>query len=411
MTHPNSPLEATPVLPPLSPGAWLNAHLKGDRIIWIVVLLLSLFSLLAVYSSTGTLAYKYQSGNTEYYLFKHLGLMAFGLVLMFLSHLVDYRLYARISKLAIWVVVPLLMYTLAKGTNLNEASRWITLPVINITFQTSDMAKLVLIIYMARLLSRKQGDIKNFRESFVPIIVPVVGICMLIAPANLSTAAILFSTCLLIMFIGRVSLKHIGILLATGVLALSMFILVSKALHLGGRVQTWENRIERFSGGGDPDENFQADEAKIAIAGGGVLGRGPGNSIQRNFLPHPYSDFIYAVIIEEYGLWGGFFVVMLYLTLLFRSVKIIVRAPRAFGALLAAGLSFSLVIQAMVNMAVTVGLFPVTGQPLPMLSMGGTSLWFTSISIGVILSVSRGVENEDADQPQNTNANVLKQAA
>ncbi|MFN2394922.1 MAG: FtsW/RodA/SpoVE family cell cycle protein [Bacteroidales bacterium] len=364
--------------------------LHGDRVIWLIVAFLSLFSILAVYSSTGTLAYRYQAGNTEYYLIKHLIIMLMGLFLMFVAHKIKYTYYSRLSQLALFIAVPLLILTLIMGTNINEANRWLTLPVINITFQSSDFAKLALIIYIARMLTKKQDQIKDFKSAFLPIILPVIAVCAFILPANLSTAIILFSTSVVLMFIGRVSIKYIMALMVLGVLLISLFMVVLFNSPDTGRFYTWKSRIENFVS--DDGDTYQTDQAKIAIATGGIAGKMPGNSVQRNFLPQAYSDFIYAIIIEEYGLVGGAIVLLLYLILLFRGVRIAHRSPGTFGALLATGLTFSLVFQAMINMAVTVGLLPVTGQPLPMVSMGGTSLWFTSLAIGIILSVSRKVE-------------------
>ena len=371
---------------------WLETYFKGDKIIWITVILLSVFSVLAVYSSTGTLAYRYQSGNTEYYLFKHSLILVLGFMLMYGAHLLKYTVYSRFSKIGIILAIPLLLLTLMMGTNLNEASRWLTLPIVNLSFQTSDLAKLALILFVARILSKKQDVIRDFKSAFVPIMLPVLIICGLILPANFSTAAVLFTTCLILMAIGRVRIKYIGALIGIGVVALGIFIAIAKFADYG-RVATWEKRIETFVSG-DSEGNYQTQQAKIAIASGQLFGTGPGNSSQRNFLPHPYSDFIYAIIVEEYGLVGGALIVFLYLVLFYRSIKIAQNSPRAFATFLAIGCAFSLTFQAMINMAVAVNLFPVTGQPLPMLSMGGTSIWFTSIAIGIILSVSRDYEKE-----------------
>jgi cell division protein FtsW len=369
-------------------------NIKGDKVIWAVVFLLSIFSVLAVYSSTGTLAFRYQSGNTEYYLIKHLGILLLGFVLMYLAHQVKYKYYARISQLAIYVSVPLLAYTLMFGTNVNEASRWYTLPLINLTFQPSDFAKLALIIFVARLLAKKQENIEDFKKGFIAILLPVLLITLLILPANLSTAAMIFITCLVLMFVGRVRLRYILALVGIGLVSMALLIaIVINVPQLGKRVGTWQSRIENFKSG-DSEGNYQVEQAKIAIANGGFTGRMPGNSTQKNFLPHPYSDFIFAIIIEEYGLIGGTLVVLLYLVLLFRAIKIVIRSPRNFAAFLTFGVAFSLVFQAMINMMVAVNLMPVTGQTLPLISMGGTSIWFTSISIGIILSVSREVEEE-----------------
>ncbi|MCB9014177.1 MAG: FtsW/RodA/SpoVE family cell cycle protein [Lentimicrobiaceae bacterium] len=379
-------------------------NIKGDKTIWIVVFILSIFSILAVYSSTGTLAYKYQSGNTEYYFIKHTGILLLGFGLMFLAHKIPYKYYARISQLGIYISVPLLAYTLLFGTNLNEASRWYTLPLINITFQPSDFAKLALIIFVARLLAKKQDDVEDFRKGFISIMIPVVIITLLILPANFSTAALIFTTCLVLMFVGRVKFKYLLILVGVGVV--SFILLIALAINtpkLNGRIGTWQTRIESYTSG-DSDANYQVEQAKIAIATGGLLGKMPGNSTQKNFLPHPYSDFIYAIIIEEYGIIGGIIVVLLYLVLLFRAIKIVIKSPRNFAAFLTFGVAFSLVFQGMVNMMVAVNLLPVTGQTLPLISMGGTSIWFTSIAIGIILSVSREIEeSENAEKEAKEN--------
>lgn len=386
------------------------SRIKGDKVIWAVVFLLSIFSLLAVYSSTGTLAYRYKSGNTEYYLIKHLSILLFGFLLMFFAHQVKYKYYARISQLALYISVPLLAYTLIFGTSLNEASRWYTLPLINITFQPSDLAKLALIIYVARLLAKKQDEINDFKKGFVSILLPVLVVTLLILPANFSTAALIFATALVLMFVGRVKIKYLLMLTGTGLAALSLAIVIMISTpDLGGRLGTWQNRIESFSSG-ESEDNFQVEQAKIAIATGGITGKMPGNSIQKNFLPHPYSDFIFAIIIEEYGLIGGTIVVLLYLILMFRAVRIVTRSQRNFAAFLTFGVAFSLVFQAMANMMVAVNLLPVTGQTLPLISMGGTSIWFTSIAIGIILSVSREIEEEkEAEISEKTN-NDIKQS-
>lgn len=381
--------------------SFVNKYIKGDKVIWLVVLLLAILSVLAVYSSIVTLAYKYQGGDTLYYLFKHGIILIVGFGLMILAHNLNYKYYSRIAQIAIFISIPLLLLTLLTGANINDASRWLVIPVINQTFQTSDLAKLALIMYLARILYKKQASLNDFKSVFMYLMLPVLLVCGFIFPANFSTAAMLFTTSMIIMFIGRVPIKYmlslIGIILATLLLALTV---ASAKPDLLPRLGTWVSRIETFTQGGDSDSNFQADQAKIAIATGGIVGKGPGGSTQRNFLPHPYSDFIYAIVIEEYGLIGGLFVIVLYLILFYRGVKIAQRAEKTFGTFLAVGLSFSLVFQAMINMAVAVNLFPVTGQPLPLVSMGGTSIWFTCLAIGIILSVSRKSE------PSNKNVNV-----
>ncbi|MFN5705480.1 MAG: FtsW/RodA/SpoVE family cell cycle protein [bacterium] len=377
--------------------SWLLSKTKGDIWIWLVVAFLSLVSLLAVYSSTGTLAYKFQSGNTEYYLFKHLSLMVVGIILMWGAHLLDYRYYSRIAQILLVISLPLLLYTLVFGNEINQASRWITIPFTGQTFQTSDLAKLALIMFLARELSRRQENIKDFKKSFLPIILAVGGVIGLIAPANFSTAIMLFGTCALIMLIGRISFKQMAL---TSVV---VGIILTLVVFFGPRRETYRSRINTFlsSEQVDPDKSFQSDQSKIAIATGGIFGKGPGNSVQRNYLPHPYSDFIYSIIIEEYGLVGGAIIILVYLFFLYRSIRIITKAPKAFGALLACGLSFSLVIQAFANMAVAVNLMPVTGVPLPLVSMGGTSILFTSIAFGIILSISRDIEEMQKSEKQN----------
>jgi len=375
-------------------------NIKGDKVIWVIVLFLCIFSLLAVYSSTGTLAYRKQGGNTEYYVIKHFIILFLGFILMFLTHRVKYTYFSRISQVGLVLSLPLLALTFVSGTNMNDASRWLTVPIVNLTFQSSDIAKLFLIMYLARVLSKKQEQIKNFKSGFLPVIVPAIVVCAFILPANFSTAAILFVTCLVLMFIGRINLKYIFSLIGLGAVAIIMIFTIGKAApDLFPRDLTWINRVDHFlhKDKTDPDANYQVEQAKIAIVSGGIFGKSPGKSTQRNFLPHPYSDFIFAIIIEEYGIVGGAFVVLLYCILFFRVVKITTKCQGNFGAFLAIGTGFSLVFQAMINMAVAVHLFPVTGQPLPLISMGGTSIWFTSISIGIILSVSRKIEIETKD--------------
>jgi len=385
-------------------------NIKGDKVIWTVVLLLSVFSILAVYSSTGLLAYRKQGGNTEYYLVKQLIILMFGWLLMYLTHLIKYTYFSRISQIGLFLCVPLLMVTLISGTNYNEANRWLTVPILNVTFQSSDIAKLFLIMYLARVLSKKQEMVMDFRKGFLPVIVPAIIICALILPANFSTAAILFVTCMVVMFIGRISFKYIVSLVVLGVFAIILIFGLSQiAPTLFPRGETWMGRVEHFidKKEADPDATYQVTHAKIAVVSGGILGKSPGKSTQRNFLPHPYSDFIFAIIIEEYGLIGGSFVLLLYLILFFRVIRIANKCQGNFGTLLSVGIGFSLVFQALINMAVAVNLFPVTGQPLPLISMGGTSIWFTCISIGIILSVSRRTEIETKD---GTEIDILKEA-
>jgi cell division protein FtsW len=386
---------------------------KGDKVIWAIVVLLALVSMLAVYSSTGLLAYKYNRGNTEVYLFKQVIFTAIGLGIIYFSHRVNYTLYSRVARILFMVSIPLLIYTLFFGLRLNEGSRWIRLPIINLTFQTSDLAKLSLFMFLSRLLSKKQEVIKDFKKGFIPVIIPVGIICVLIAPANLSTALLVGATSMLLLFIGRVSTKHLLMTIGVALIPVALLVMLAVGfydkkeekcaelpffLHIA-RVPTWISRVQNFiydSKQVDKDENYQINQSKIAIAKGGLLGLGPGNSQTRNFLPHPYSDFIFAIIIEEYGLVGGGFLLFVYLLFLLRSIRIFKKCPYAFGAFLALGLSFTLVIQALINMAVTVNLFPVTGVTLPLVSMGGSSFLFTCLAIGIILSVARNVEQLEA---------------
>ncbi|QMU29406.1 FtsW/RodA/SpoVE family cell cycle protein [Adhaeribacter radiodurans] len=380
---------------------WLRENLKGDPILWGIVIAFSLISIAVVYSATGTLAYKKMSGNTEYFLFKHTSLILVGLAFMWFAHKINYRYYSRLSLLALCLSAPLLMFTFLYGSNINEASRWLTIPIINQTFQPSDLAKLALISHLASMLSKRQHVTTDVKSTLIPIMFWCGSICGLIALTNASTATLLFITCLLLMFIGRVPMKHIAMVLVIG------GVLGVTALALGQRMKTVISRVENFTNTESPV--FQLEQSYIAIATGGPFGKGPGNSDQRNFLPHPYSDFIYAIIIEEYGLLGGVIILFLYLAFLYRGLVTVNKSFGAFGGLLSAGLCFSLVLQAMVNMGVAVGLGPVTGLPLPLLSMGGTSLIFTGISIGIILSVSR-TEAEQAPSGNILSGNISKRA-
>lgn len=392
-----------------------TARTKGDKVIWALVILLVLASLLVVYSATGSLAYKMYKGNTEVYLFKQIMFIVMGIAVIYFAHKVNYTIYSKVAQILFLISIPLLIYTLFFGVRMNEGSRWIRLPIINMTMQTSDLAKLALFMYLARLLSRKQQVIKDLKKGYLHLIAPVALICILIAPANLSTALLLGASCMLLLFIGRASAKHL--LVTIGIVMIPLVLLIGAAMikHNAGdgretvakktssgglfaRVDTWISRVEGFMYGSketNNDDAYQVNQAKIAIAKGGLTGVGPGNSTQRNFLPQAYNDFIYPIIIEEYGLAGGAFIIFIYLVFLYRSIRIFKRCPYAFGAFLALGLSFTLVIQAVVNMAVSVNLVPVTGVTLPLVSMGGSSFLFTCLSIGIILSVARNVEKQE----------------
>jgi len=379
---------------------WFDRNLKGDPIIWGIVVILSVISIVVVYSATGSLAYKYTGGNTEKYLIDHSMMVLAGLLVMWVAHRIPYRTYGLIGRFLLVVSIPLLLFTFLFGSTVNEANRWITIPVINKAFQPSDIAKLALIATLASLLARKQKNIDDFRNAFLPMILVIGLVSGLIGLANMSAAVLLLSTCLLLLFIGRVPMKYILMVVLVGGLFLTT------SVFLGQRGATFFSRIEKFVSGDEIP--FQAEQSFIAISTGGITGKGPGKSEQRNTLPHPYSDFIYAIIIEEYGMVGGATVLFLYLALLFRGMRIVASSTKPFGGLLSAGLSFALVLQAMVNMAVAVGLGPITGLPLPLLSMGGTSLVFTGFSLGIILSVSRGDHQEQADSPSEGSNKVRK---
>lgn len=388
----------------------LGKRTKGDKFIWGIVLLLALISLLVVYSATGSLAYKMYKGNTEVYLFRQLSFIVLGLVVIYFLHRINYTVYSRTSLILYLISVPLLIYTLFFGAEINEGSRWIKLPFIDLTIQTSDFARLALFMYLSRQLSRKQDYIKDFKKGFLPLVIPIALTCGLIMPANLSNALLTGATAILLLFIGRVNVKHILGLIGIALIPVALIILmaviahktdakegsksgISRDIQSVGRIGTWVNRVEDFIYAKETETPYQVQQANIAISNGSLLfGLGPGNSRQRNFLPQAYNDFIYAIIIEEYGLLGGAFIIFIYLLFLYRCISIFRRCPYAFGAFLALGLSFTLVIQAMANMAVNVNAVPVTGVTLPLISMGGSSFLFTCASIGIILSVARNLE-------------------
>ena len=397
----------------------LDQRTRGDKYIWGLVILLSLISILVVYSATGSLAYKMYRGNTSFYLFKQIIFTLIGLLVVFGLHRVNYTVFSRVATILFILSVPLLIYTLFFGAKINEGSRWIKLPIINLTIQSSDVAKLALFMYLSRVLSKKQEVIKDFKKGFLPIITPVFIICALIMPANLSNALLTGATSLLLMFIGRVSFKHILLTILVAMIPVAIIVSVAVATHSSksvegqpvvaekmksyGRVGTWVNRVQDFMYANEREVPYQVQQAKIAIANGGIFfGLGPGNSRQRNFLPQAYNDFIYAVIIEEYGLIGGAFIIFIYLVFLFRCIRIFRKCPYAFGAFLALGLSFTLIIQAIANMAVNVNIVPVTGVTLPLVSMGGSSFIFTCCAIGLILSVARNVEQMEGKAPVET---------
>ncbi len=368
----------------------ISAELKGDRVIWAITALLALFSLLAVYSSSSTMAFKDKGSNTEFYLIKQLILLGVGLLTTYVCYLVHYKRFSKLAPYFLAVVVPLLLLTLLVGPKINDAQRWLIVPGIGFTIQTSDLAKIALIMYVARSITSKQDYISDFTGAFVPIILPIIIVCILIAPADLSTALVIFVTCLLMMFIGRVAMKYIFLLIFCGVVAFAGLIVIGDAYPGVVRTDTWKERLKSYRT--DSEGSPQTQLAKMAIARGGLIGTGPGNSLQKNYLPMAYTDYIYAIILEEYGLIGGFFILALYMLLYFRVVRLVTKSPKTFPAMLAIGLVLILTIQALANMSVSVHLVPVSGLPLPMVSMGGTSLLFSCTALGMILSVSKFID-------------------
>jgi cell division protein FtsW len=376
----------------------LFAYLKGDKVIWAIMMLLSLISVLVVYSAVVTLAHKFKQGNSEYYLIKHFVIIVLGFGIAYVFHKIKYTVFAKVAQIGFLLCIPLLLYTLLKGVSAGDANRWIEIPGIGLTFQSSDVAKIMLLLYVARILTVKQDSLQEFKGVVKLLLIPIGIICALILPANFSTAALLFVNCLGLMFIGRIKFKFMAYIMGACIgFALVLTLVVLKFPDAIKRGRTWKARIENFWSG-DTKTNYQSDQAKIAVANGGIIGKGPGNSTQRAFLPQASSDFIYAIIIEEYGLLTGFIMLFLYMVLLFRGIRILRDTDKTFGGLIAIGLSFSLVLQALINMAVAVNLFPVTGQPLPMVSMGGTSIWFTMVAMGIILSVSKSNEDQTEEK-------------
>ena len=366
--------------------------------IWFIIIVLSIASLLTVYSATGALAYKYQGGNTSHYMFKQLMSIGFGFGIIIAMSNISLRYYSRFSILFLYAAILLLAYTMAKGVSLNEASRWTKIPLIGISFQPSEIAKLAIIIFVARVLGKHQGDKAALSKSFWSIMIHTLIVVGLIFKDNLSTAVLIFGVVMIMMFIGNIPFKYLFGTAGVSIALLAIILLMAPRVDFLHRAETWTARVERFF---SPEEaenkelNYQSDQAKIAIASGGLFGKGPGNSEQRNFLPHPYSDFIYAIIGEEYGFWGAFFILFAYIVLLGRVGVIVRRSSRTFPAFIALGLGFLLVAQAFINMGVSVGIFPVTGQPLPLVSMGTTSIFSTCVAFGAILCVSRQNDEEE----------------
>ncbi len=368
----------------------IEKYLKGDKVIWSIIIILALFSSVMAYSASYNLANRLTEGDATPFFFKHVFILLMGLVLIVYMQHFKFSYFSRLSQLGIWVAGLLLLVTLLFGRNVNSAQRWI------MGFQPSDLAKIVLVIYVARMLAINHSKIKSFRHGLVPILLPIGGICVLILPADFSTAAMLFAVCFVLLFVGGVAVKHLGALIGGAIALFGILLLLNWASPgLLPRVETWKQRIFSYESG-DAEENFQAQRAKLAVVNGGVINFQPGRGTIKNELYSAQSDFVYASIIEEYGsLLGGVGILMLYLMFLFRSIRIMAKSDNKFGGYMAFGLSFLLVFQALINMGVGVNLLPVTGQPLPLISMGGTSILFTCLAIGIILNVSRTVYKDE----------------
>ena len=378
----------------------IATELRGDRVLWAIIILLSLVSMVAVYSAVANLAYRNADGAVNGYLIKHGIILGFGLVVIYIGHLLAYTKYSRWAPTLLILSVVLLLLTQVFGTDINGARRWLTVPFVNQTFQTSDFAKLALILFVARAIGSKQDVIKDFKEAFVPIILPVLAVCLLIALADLSSAIMLFLICILMMIVGRVAMQYIVMLILLGISVFSILVMVgSKYPNLVPRAATWEKRIETYfnPAAAKVDDRRQITGAMIAIANGGVIGVGPGNSTQRHTLYSAQSDFIYSIIVEEYGAVGGIALIGIYLLLFVRVIRLVTRSSKAFGAMVAFGLGLSILLQAFLNIAVNLDLLPVTGLTLPLVSMGGTSTLFTCISLGILMSVSKYIEAVTAD--------------
>ncbi len=407
--------------------------MKGDKVIWIVALILSIISLIVVYSATSVLAVSKYEGNTGRLMMKHLGMLVFGILMMIGASRINYKRYAKIALLLMIPSLALLLYTLVFGRNINDASRSINLG--GFSFQPSEMAKIILITYLSRQIIMMEGSVYLFKDFLIKLAAPILLTAALIFSENLSTAVILVAVCMVLLFIGRVKVLHILALVGLCIVGMAAYLgfdaaktsiqnnrgvkAQQEALAKGesielykvrqNRIQTWTNRLKSMGEDKetvDPfdDKHLQRTYADIAVASSSVFGKGPGKSEQRNFLPHPYSDFIYAIIVEEYGLIGGIVVLMLYVILFTRVLRIVIKRPLTFGALMAFGLGFLVILQAMINMGVSIGLLPVTGQPLPMVSMGGTSLMATGLILGMILSVTRSMEDEEMNKEQEIQA-------
>jgi cell division protein FtsW len=394
------------------------SNLKGDKAIWATTGMLALFSFIPVYSASSNIAYLYGDGSTFGYLIVHFFHLLLGFCLLFAIHKIPYNYFKGLSVLMLPIVIVLLIYTITQGSSIDGTnnSRWIQIPVVGVTFQSSTLASVVLMIYVARYLTRISQKTVTFKETILPLWMPVFLVLILILPANFSTTAIIFTMVIILVFLGGYPLKYIGIVLSAGLLVLTLFVLTAKAFPglLPNRVDTWTNRIVNFSNDKDTEADYQIEKAKIAIARGGITGTGIGKSVQRNFLPQSSSDFIYAIIVEEMGLIGAFGVMSAYLMLLFRIVIVATKANTVFGTLVVVGVGLPIVFQALVNMGVAVELFPVTGQTLPLISSGGTSIWMTCLALGIVLSVSSKREeqklSEDKEHNEENPLDILSEA-
>ncbi|HQV36775.1 MAG TPA: FtsW/RodA/SpoVE family cell cycle protein, partial [Flavobacterium sp.] len=394
----------------------LIKSLRGDKVIWALVALLALFSFMPVFSASSNLAYAGKgTGNTVSYLVKHLVHVALGFYIIYRVHKIPYHYFRSISRIVLPFIWVLLAYTLFKGTVIAgaNASRWIQVPFVGISFQPSAFAFIVLMIFVARYLSKTREEPITFKSSFIDLWLPVGITLMFILPANFSTAALIFAMILMLVFIGKYPLKYIATVLGIGLVALTLFVLIAKAFPnpLTTRVNTWEARIERFVKDDvtDLDEVYQIERAKTAIASGGVYGLGPGKSVQKNFLPQSSSDFIYAIIVEEFGLFGGLAILLIYLLLFLRFIVAAHKANTLFGKLVVVGLGFPIVFQALINMGVAVELLPTTGQTLPLISSGGSSIWVTCLAVGIILNVTKKEEEIAAENAEKAKREVALQ--
>lgn len=382
-------------------------NIRGDKTLWAVLLLLAGFSFLPVYSAASNLAYISGGGNTINFLFKHLIHLSLGFTFMFFLQKIPYRYFRGISILMLPVVIVLLIYTLFQpeiSNSLTNTSRWIKIPIVGFTFQPSTLAGVILMIYVSRYLAKIKDLEIRFSQSIIPLWIPALLILILILPANFSTTAILFFMIILLCYIGGYPKKYLFLLISSALVILTLFILTAKAYPevFPNRVDTWKNRIENFVNKDQNKDNYQIEKAKIAIATGGIRGLGPGKSVQKNFLPQSSSDFIFAIIVEEFGLIGGISILLVYLLLLFRIIIISNKSKTIFGSLLVIGLGIPIVFQALINIGVSVELFPITGQPLPLISSGGTSIWMTCVAIGIIQSVKCGsIENSETSDKDN----------